>query len=693
MLGLLVIAGCQPLTVAQDNPAKQPWNRPRPTPAGSSDYGRGGALATPTARFDPPGSFRLAVAARTPYRIASITAQPLPALSLGYRRTQDTRTASRRGFGYSGGLDAKLLLSEEGEFAPQLALGIDALAGDGLFGSEYLVASKQIGHWDLSLGLGWGRLAGGGGLVNPLALLGGHFTNPERRQEADRGPDTWFSGDRIGLFGSARYRLPRWVLAPLPWLAPDQRASLILEYDSDQWQAERRFDPNLDPGPLPINAGLDLPLGQGLRLGIGIEHLNTLVTRLSWAWQPSRRKPLTPGDTGTAPRQPATAAKPAQPASHSTTAVWLDSRTVRPDQLATRTLEQAAQAASAPAQPDQVDLRLHHGGVPTLALTMQGQSLRKLANGDAAPAEIWHESTRRSLQIAPPDDADGAAPWQVTLSPRGDLDAFEASSAVVTRGMLDLSAEYARHGTIAGGTLRLNLADNLDRLAQDRTTVPLPVRSDIARFADHAIWPTNLYLADIEHLFPDLYVAGSAGLFDEQYAGAGTELLYWPVDARWALGLDLTQAIRRDPAQPFAITADSVLTGELAGYYRFPEGSIGKLALVNYLGGDSGLRLDLSTPLANGWVLDSYLAFSDAESLAADNPLLFAELGGADFGLRLRAPTGRWLDGLVTLMPILTIRPLGRDQAQSLERPVRLYDHVSRGHLGTLLQHWPGMAN
>ena len=44
-------------------------------------------------------------------------------------------------------------------------MGICDLLGTGFVGSEYLVASKEIGNLDITLGLGWGRLAGKAGTL------------------------------------------------------------------------------------------------------------------------------------------------------------------------------------------------------------------------------------------------------------------------------------------------------------------------------------------------------------------------------------------------------------------------------------------------------------------------------------------------------------------------------------------------
>ena len=53
--------------------------------------------------------------------------------------------------------DFKLRLWEEGYWLPQVAFGKRDIAGTGLFDGEYLVASKQAGPFDFTLGMAWLR--------------------------------------------------------------------------------------------------------------------------------------------------------------------------------------------------------------------------------------------------------------------------------------------------------------------------------------------------------------------------------------------------------------------------------------------------------------------------------------------------------------------------------------------------------
>ncbi|MBW2087135.1 MAG: YjbH domain-containing protein [Deltaproteobacteria bacterium] len=72
----------------------------------------------------------------------------LPALGPGYGDTKDKA------------IDVKLLLLKEKPLRPALAIGGTDIHGTGIYTSRYLVASKQIGLLDITLGLGQGMFGG-----------------------------------------------------------------------------------------------------------------------------------------------------------------------------------------------------------------------------------------------------------------------------------------------------------------------------------------------------------------------------------------------------------------------------------------------------------------------------------------------------------------------------------------------------
>lgn len=127
--------------------------------------GNTGVFETPNARIMKDWSMRFFLNEDKPYRYYGLTATPLPFLEANFHMTQVSGVA---GFSDSEGygsykdksLSVKILLKEEGDYSPSIAIGADDIWGTSLYTSKYLVFSKNIGYFDLSLGYAKGRLGG-----------------------------------------------------------------------------------------------------------------------------------------------------------------------------------------------------------------------------------------------------------------------------------------------------------------------------------------------------------------------------------------------------------------------------------------------------------------------------------------------------------------------------------------------------
>lgn len=131
----------------------------------SSFSGNTGVFETPTARILSDWSMRFFMNQDKPYTYYGVTATPLPFFEANFHMTQVDGIS---GFSDSDGygdykdksLSFKILLKEESEFLPSIAFGVDDMWGTALFTSKYLVFSKKINYFDLTLGYAKGRLGG-----------------------------------------------------------------------------------------------------------------------------------------------------------------------------------------------------------------------------------------------------------------------------------------------------------------------------------------------------------------------------------------------------------------------------------------------------------------------------------------------------------------------------------------------------
>ena len=222
---------------------------------GASNYGNTGLMETPNARFMPEANLRFNFSSSWPNEYTSLTASPFNWMEATYRYVE-MKNQVYGPISYSGnqtfkdkGFDLKVLINDESYFLPALAVGLRDLAGTGLFSSEYFVASKKLGHLDISLGLGWGDLGRANNISNPFSSLDERFKDRIGLASQEGGTfnsSDWFSGP-TSLFGGIEYSLPKRGL------------KLKLEYDPSYPDGKRESFGSARPSievKSRINAGI-----------------------------------------------------------------------------------------------------------------------------------------------------------------------------------------------------------------------------------------------------------------------------------------------------------------------------------------------------------------------------------------------------------------------------------------------------
>ena len=150
---------------------------------------------------------------------------------------------------------AKARLFQESSWLPEVSLGINDLIGTGVYSGEYVVATKQVGDFEATLGMGWGRLAGTENLPNPFGLLSQSFKTRTGLSIAG-GTDfgVLFRGPKAGIFGG------------LLWHTPIEGVTLSAEYSSDNYQLETQlgqFKPKSQ-----VNYGVSYQVTSGVSVGL-----------------------------------------------------------------------------------------------------------------------------------------------------------------------------------------------------------------------------------------------------------------------------------------------------------------------------------------------------------------------------------------------------------------------------------------
>lgn len=241
-----------------------------------SAYGGAGLLDTRTARFMPDGYLAASISVVQPDDRIALTFQALPWLETTFRYSINhaVKLGGYSGNYYDRSFDVKFRLLQESADLPQIALGLQDIVGTGIYSGEYLVGSKRWGAFDVSLGLGWGRLASRGTFRNPLGLISHRFdVRPGIGTAGAPQFTSFFRGSDMGIFGGIEYT------TPIPHL------KIQLEYSSDAYRLETQNSGH-NYG-FPVNAGVSYRPWAWLDVGLSLMHGRDIGLRLSAVVDPS----------------------------------------------------------------------------------------------------------------------------------------------------------------------------------------------------------------------------------------------------------------------------------------------------------------------------------------------------------------------------------------------------------------------
>ncbi len=661
-------------------------------PATLSDWGGAGLMLTPTARMMSEGTVTGGVTLIGDlHRHVFTGAQLLPGLEVTVR---DTLYPNWWGLS-DPGLDVKLRLLREGPWWPEVAVGGRDVTGSGFdlpgkgrFAGEYVVMSRRFWNVDASLGLGWGRFAGGGGFGNPLGGRFGRDRDPNAPHS--RGPRAWFTGREVAPFGGVEWH------TPVPGL------SLKLEYSGDGMRAERQDDPTFVRG-LPVNAGLSYRPLPWLDVGAGLEQGRRAMLRVAVALalkDVPAEPPLPPPRVGPRPEgRPAepeevvgdaqAAGLPARGAvvTRERAALWVEPGLDGNGALPARTVGRAARvlADGAPAEVEALTVVTGARGLDGVAVTFQRRELERALRRRGSAEEILRTARFEPASVAGPAPP-GRARWNLAVRPTLEQSLFEQGMPYLNRTYTDVALDYTPlRGVVLGLGLRVNLSSNLAALDTQALPASEPVRSDVPLYTQHAVAIEHLNASWLGTPAPAWHARLSAGHFEEMFGGFGTELLHRPLAARWAAGIDLNRVWKRPAWDAWRVDARSGRTTGHASLYLESPGAArtAALRLGRYLGGDWGGTLELAHRFDNGVRLGAHLTWTEGPDGGQ------SRIGGRlDQGITLVIPLGAggWLpDG--GALEVAT-RTLGRDAGQRLRTPLPLYETLVPAGFGRLAGTW-----
>jgi len=669
-----------------------------PTP---TIYGSTGLISMPNARLREEGTVTLHYSNFSPYSRLAIVASPYNWLEVLYHYTDIENLLYSQNFAFSGrqtykdkGFDIKLKLLSERKLLPALALGLRDAAGTGIFSSEYIVATKRFRYMDATLGFGWGTISNNG-IRNPFGKLSNEYYDRGATQVGQGGNFSfkqYFKGENTGVFGGIEFFFPQ-----------VKKMKLKIELDSTNY-----FDEGFSPPPqdAKINYGLVYSFNNSLKIQAAYIRGNTLSFGFNLSGTFSGKDPVIPKRDNHRPVENANIKKMLNAREtrylHLTilkelTDRRLNVRSVDTDQdkltvtfaqnthmSYPRAYGRAAQVLDeiAPETFENFELISMNSIYEMAAISIpraEYRANRKQLNSQLtfAQSDIYQTYNASSSHEFQPKTKLPAVFYSFSPSISSQLggpDRFFVGGLSL-RG--DSEILFKRNISLQS-IIRVSLFDSFDVIQNSSESLLPRVRTDINEYLKQpdAMTITRMQLNWFENPARGIYTKFSAGYFEEMFGGYGSEILYRPFDALWAVSAQVYQVRQRDYKQLLKFSKlrnYKTETGHVTFYLKEPRSNtLLTLSGGRYLAKDSGITVDFSRRFKSGMVLGAYFTktdISDAE---------FGE-GSFDKGFYLNFPIEAFFTNYRKGLTSFGLRPMTRDGGAKLIVGHDLYGVTDEG--------------
>lgn len=675
-------------------------------PATASEWGGIGLLQTPTARMAADGDIAFTASHNSPYSRYNLTMQPFPWLEGAFRyiNVSNIRYGSTDISGDQNykdkSIDFKVRLWQETRWTPDLAFGVRDLGGTGFFSSEYLVASKNFGPVDASIGLATGYIGNRGDFSNPLGAIDDRFK--------DRRPIAGSNINDAGKFGASNmFKGPVGIFGGITYQTPWDALLLKVEYDGNDYKREPRRN-NLNQST-PINVGLVYVPNRNIELAAAWERGDAAMFSLTFRGNPghaaSSAKPFDPAPVKLKQRAPekteATSQSSAEPAQVQGNEVnWegiarqlRQNAGIRIEQISRRgselyidgyqanyyhTAKGMGRAARILGNDvgedyDWYTFRTTRLGMPIVDTSMKRDTFEAYLDGRATEDDL-----RRSTEVSVPAEVErevlytqSRKPWGggYSIGYRQNLGGPDGFILYQVAANFSGSVFFQPNVWLTG-TVSADIINNYDKFRFDAPSNLPRVRTDLRQYSTTSdVMMPNLQFNVARRLGRDIYGMAYAGYLEWMYAGVGGELLYRPMGESWAVGGNLNYVRQRDYDQHFGLRDYSITTGHATLYYTFDakERVVGSLSAGRYLAGDYGATINLARVFDNGMTMGAYATKTNVS--AAE----FGE-GSFDKGIYFSIPLDTVLPRSTRSRATINWAPLIRDGGAMLNRKYPLYN-------------------
>lgn len=632
-----------------------------------NSHGLYGGLTTSSAYTLEESSLALHFSRFNPDRKFILTASPFEWLDASIFYADIVSVDYNNGFDQTykdKGFNLKIRLLKETEKFPSITIGLNDLAGTGLYSSEYLVASKRYNKFETSIGLIWSSNISGKSLKNPLIRFNEDFRNRSATTKDKGGTldfNNYFSGENIAPFILLKYHFnsqTNFFIEYDPLNFPD-------EYNSEEynWDIERANNINYGLAFNTKYFDTNIAVISNRQLMFNVSKTYNFLDYKATNFVKHKRgvslsdlqKNLAKNNIGLM-----------EVRENQNTIILKVKQNKYPNQLeANKSIYYSVKNHALKDDYKTLIIKQYALGMEIMETELS------ITNGnpyvEKIPKKITSDQIYKVKENFPVIRSDNQFRIRTMLASRegfffGGILLENDTELIFSENLIFLS------------NVKYPILTNLDELyIPPVNTYPNQVRSDVKKYLNKIGSGFSIgrfeinYFSEFEskHFF-----RVSAGLFEEMFAGIGFDYLYSPQGSIFNFGSQAYHVVKRDYDLDFSVMDYSNSFARVFAEITEPRTNIKiKLSYGEYLAGDIGTTLELKRRFNNGV---EFGLFATKSNVSEE---LFGE-GSFDKGVKLKIPLS--LFGNNQNLITHEWRPLTKDPGQQLIRSITIEDVVER---------------
>ena len=607
-----------------------------------NNHGVIGLINIPSARFYKEQTFGFTLYDGTPDQKITMTSSPYDWLEAsffytniqgrpypGYESFQDYKD---KGFNF------KIRIKEEG-FLPAIAVGINDIAGTGLYSSEYIVGSYGLNNIDFHFGLGWGTLNGKQDFKNPLIYLTEKFGDRPTEFSDEGGqfqPSRYYSDQSISAFFGLSYVLNK---------------NTIVKFERDTTETPGIINygkPNSD-----FSFGIDYSFNDNFVLGLSFERNDYISLRFNYKRSEAQVKKTNYSKTQR---------------TENVSRFGLFINNLEDNGIGVNKLFK---------KNDLIGIEVTQFTHPSLDIIeeiilsakndsgIEEEIVTNYKIADLAAIQNYSQEFEKDSRLIYTRKKEQGFNTNTRLNIRpfiGGREGFLKAALLVEN-----ESEYLfSDNFMFSSNLKYSIYDNFDELIFPPVdTYPAQVRSDVKDYLrnfNDGIIIGRAQLDYYQTVSENNHLMFTAGILEEMFSGYGIEYLHFNPSKNFAYGFEIFNVKKRDYELQFGTLNYENITGHVNFYYRNYDVIPFDLELSygEYLAGDTGGTIELSRRYRDGMEFGVFATFTDVTSEQ------FGE-GTFDKGIFFNIPIYK---NLVNY----TWRPLTKDPGAKLVRKNNLHD-------------------